>query len=110
MILDRVVGIWNFVRDPDDADKEQYRLDPTMTGVPMNIQPATAEETAIADGVFGKTFTGFTTQSGIRIGSKVTVSGTGQILKIKGVGDWSSPDFSPHYEYTLVEFEDDELL
>ena len=111
MILDRVVAISRFTQDSDDADKEQYQVgEGIFIGVPMNIQPASPDETVMVDGAYGKTFSAYTTQSGIKIGDRVTVSGTGQQLRVRGVGDWSNPDLIPYYEYTLVEFEEDTIL
>jgi len=109
MILDRIVSVSHLTKDTDDADKEQYRVDEGLRAVAINIQPATAEETAITGGTYGRTFTAFTTASGLRTGDKITVSGTSQTFRVAGVGDWSNPDLISHYEYTFTEFQEDEV-
>ena len=109
MVLDEVVSISHFVPRTSDSDKERYVVDEGMQAIPMNIQPATPEEVAIADGIFGQTFTAFTSYSGVHAGDLVTVSGTGRKFRVKGVEDWSSPDLAPHHVCTLVEFEEEEL-
>ncbi len=110
MILDLMVSVSHLTKDSDNANKEQFVLDTGLWSIPINIQSAGAEETAISEGVFGRTYTAFTTQSGIHIGDLLTVSGTGQLLRVKGMEDWTSPDLVPHYEYILVEPEENEVL
>lgn len=50
----------------------------------INIQPATPELTAMADGQFFKVYKGFTTQSGVVEGMRLTVSGTGEEYIVRG--------------------------
>lgn len=109
LIQDRIVAISRLQVDADNANKEQYVVNEALSFIAVNIQPATAQDTAIAQGVYGQTYTMFTTESGILSGDKVTVSGTGQIFIVRGVEDWSYPDLAPHYEITLVEMEENEL-
>jgi hypothetical protein len=110
MILDSIISIDRLTRDEDNPDKESYQPDAALQAVKCHIQPATPEQTAIADGVFGQTYLCFTTASGIKVGDKVTISGTGETFRVKGIEDWSNPPTGlEHYELTLVKFEEEEL-
>ena len=110
MILDTVIAISRLLKDSDDADKESYQPNAALLNVKCQIQPASPEETAIADGVFAQTYACYTTESGILSGDKVTVSGTGDTYRVKGIEDWSLPDLIPHYEITLVKFEEEDII
>jgi hypothetical protein len=91
MLLDKTVIISKITSDGSGTDKETYT---TYSGflerghaalaVRMNIQPASAELTVLAEGEVFKTFKGFTTNSGIVEGMRVTVSGTNDIFTVKG--------------------------
>lgn len=109
MILDSVITIQRLTKDVDNADKEMYQPNLALTSVKCNIQPASPEQVAISDGVFGQTFACFTTESGLLTGDLATVSGTGQKYVIRGIEDWSLPDMVPHYEVTMVKMEEDEV-
>lgn len=100
MFLDRIVSISRLTPNSDNPNKEQYQVVGNYYKVGMNIQPATAELTAVSDGVFGQTYQAFVSVSGIRIGDRVTVSGTGDSYIVKGVGDWYWGPL-PHVEITL---------
>lgn len=76
-----------------------------MAATSCNIQPASPEDTVIANGVFGQTYTCFTTASGILEGDKITVRETGEVLMVKGKTNWMSPDLIGHIELLLTEFE-----
>lgn len=85
MLLDKDVLVEILSPDADNADKEGYvphaAFPTTVSGqlsayAKMNIQPASAEVVALTGGQVGKTFTGFTTASGIVETMRVTVSGT----------------------------------
>lgn len=107
MILDRLISIARLTKDSDNAQKESYVSNAALQAVRCQIQPASPEDTAIAEGVYGQTYLGFTSISGILSGDKVTVSGTGEVFRVKGVEDWSYPDLSPHFEFTLVRWEEE---
>lgn len=68
--------------------------------IKINIQPATAELTAIAGGVYGQTFQGFVSVSGLRIGDRVTISGSNQQFIVKGIEDHFYGPL-PHLEVVL---------
>lgn len=101
-ILDRVVSVEKLIKDSDNANKESFTIDLGLQAVKMNIQPASAEDTVLVDGVFAKTSTGFTTHSGISQGDRVTVSGTGTKYVVKGVEDWNF-DPIPHFRLLLIQ-------
>lgn len=105
VILDKTVSIKRLTVIVGDSDKESYANVGNMHAVKINIQPATPELTAVAEGVYGQTFRAFVTVSGIRIGDRVTVSGTNERFTVKGVHDWYNAVL-PHLE--LVLFKDDE--
>lgn len=99
MFFDKVCSVSKLTADQGNANKESYTSLAGLESVPINIQPASAEHTAIADGVFGKTYVGFTTVSGISDGFRITVSGGGNFT-VKGVESWDFPAI-PHYRLTL---------
>lgn len=79
-------------------DKEAY-LD-IMGNIPINVQPASPELTAVSDGVYGQTYEAYTTVSGIEIGDRITLSGTSKNFVVKGIRDWYY-DPIPHLELIL---------
>lgn len=100
MILDRTVLIKRLQDNATDTDKEGYSDIAGLQSVRMNIQPASPEQTAISDGVFGQTYRAFLTQSGVLAGDRITVSGTWDVYEVKGVENWNFPPL-PHFELTL---------
>lgn len=108
VITDAVVAIQRLTKDSDDTDKEQYQVNEALKSVKCQIQPAAREDTEIVDGVFAQTNIMFTSYSGLQVGDKVTVSGTGQVYKISGIEDWSM-DPMPHYEIKLLNFEEERI-
>ncbi|MHA1842388.1 MAG: hypothetical protein ACTSYW_10480 [Candidatus Heimdallarchaeota archaeon] len=109
MILDSIISIDRLTKDEDNPDKESYQPNAALQAVKCNIQPASPEQTAIANGIFGQTYACFTTESGIKVGDKVTVSGTGEVMRVKGIQDWSQSEGIPHFELTLARFEEEEV-
>jgi hypothetical protein len=109
MILDQLISIKRLQKDANNSNKEQYIYNVALSEVKCQIQPSTAEETALADGVFGQSFTMYTVTSGILSGDHVTVSGTNETFRVKGVEDWSQIDLIPHYEIFLVRMEEEEV-
>lgn len=104
MILDRVGFIYRLTPDPSDADNEFFQ--PALGPFKVNVQPESAEYAASQGDTFGRSFRAFTTQSGIHIGDKLTLSGTttlsGTAYTVMGVADWNAP-FLPHVELRLRE-------
>lgn len=107
LLYDHVISIKRLTRDSDNTNKESYQANAALQGVRCQIQPASAEDTVIANGVFGQTYICFTTNSGILSGDHVTVSGTGEQYRVRGVEDWSQIEGAPHFEITLLKFEEE---
>lgn len=110
LILDQVITISRLRTDAGNTDKESYQPNAALQAVKCQIQPASPTDTAIAEGVFGQTYIAFTTESGILSGDLVTISGTGQKYRVRGIEDWSMPDLSPHFELTLLQFEEEDII
>ena len=91
--------------DSGSTTKESYAAYAPLANVAINIQPANPEDVVVADGVFGQTYVGFTTASGILEGDKLVVQQTGEVLFVKGKSNWMAPDMEPHIELLLTEFE-----
>ena len=113
LILDRVCSVSRITRNVDDADKEQYQPDLGLTGVAINIQPASAEDTILVDGTFAQSWIAFTTESGVRSGDLLTISGAkldyeARNMVVKGITNWDMYEL-PHYELLLTEFLEDEV-
>ncbi len=113
MIFDRLCTIYRLTKTADNNDKESFAADPGLIDIPINIQPAGAEDTILSDGVFAQTWMGFVVESGIRSGDKLTISGaltTGlpRDMVVKGVENWNFGD-SAHLELTLTEFMETEI-
>lgn len=100
MYLDKVVSVQRLTPTTLDSDKEQYQAVGNYGAIKMNIQPASAELTAVSEGVFGQTFQAFTTVSGLRIGDRITVSGSNQQFIVKGIQDYYWGPI-PHLEVIL---------
>jgi len=105
MILDRVVDIARLQKDSTNTNKESYVNYTPLAATSCNIQPASPEDTVMANGLFGQTYTCFTTASGILEGDRITVRETGEVLRVKGKTNWMSPDLISHIELLLTEFE-----
>ena len=107
MILDKTVFVSKI--SPDSTPNKEYY--PTYSGflfggvrsaaVKMNIQPASAELTMMAEGEMFKTYKAFTMASGVVEGMRVTVSGTNDTYTVKGREKY---DYivGQHYELVLI--------
>jgi len=107
-ILDSVIAVKRLTKDSNNTKKESYVANAALQSVKVNLQVAGGEEIAIADGVFGQTYTGFTTCSGLKTGDHITISGTSETMVIRGLENWDS-DPLPHYEFVAVRMEEDEV-
>lgn len=109
MVEDKVVFVARLAPDQSNADMEGYADYPAFIGpageatnaVRMNIQPASAELTAISEGVFAKTFKAFTRASGVVETFRLTVSGTGDKYYTHGREVYDYP-VGKHYELVLI--------
>ena len=104
MILDKTVLVQRLEKNNPVTDKETYVTHSVIGSagyVLMNIQPASPELTAIAEGEMFKTFKAFTTTSGVVETMRVTVSGTTNTYVVRGreVYDYG---VNTHYELTLT--------
>jgi hypothetical protein len=102
--INAIVSVDKVKRVGGNADQQTFTADPGLGAVKLNIQPASPELTVLAEGQFGKTYRayGSVTSSGIGIGDRLTVSGTGRQYLVRGVEDWNQPPM-PHFEFTLVD-------
>jgi hypothetical protein len=77
------------------GNKLGYTVDSSLQAVPVNIQPASAEVSALMGGAFGKSYLVFTTCSGILEGDKLTtVSGTiSKNFIVKGLENYNYGPF-----------------
>jgi len=109
MYFDKKVTIKRLSATQADADKENWQPVSGLQNIEANLQPASPEDVAITGGVFGKTYTMYTTHSGINDGDRVTISGLftdgitlNKELEVGGVGNWSFQPL-PHFEITCTE-------
>lgn len=103
-----MADVYRLTLDSGSTTKESYVVYAPLANVTLNIQPAEAEDVLMADGVFGHTWIGFTTFSGILPADKLIVQQTGEVLMVKGKQNWESPDLIPYTELLLTEFETSE--
>ena len=108
MILEHTISIARLTKDLNNLNKESYQNNDALASVRCQIQPASPEQVALADGIFGQTYACFTTVSGILTGDKVTVSGTNEVYKVRGIEDWSLIEGIPHFEIVIVKAEEEE--
>lgn len=102
LLIDSIVSLSRLTKDPDNPGKESYAPNEALQRISCQLQPATPEETAIAEGVFGQTYMMFTTTSGIFSGDKISVNGSNDLFRVRGVENWNQIEGIPHYEITLV--------
>lgn len=108
MLEDKVVIVSKITSDGSGTDKETYTTysgylehGVSSAAVRMNIQPASAELTVMADGEIFKTYKAFTSNSGVVEGMRVTVSGTSDIYTVKGREKYDY-GVGQHYELVLI--------
>lgn len=95
--------LYKLSEDSVQSDIQNYGR--IVQGFKINIQPAGLEYAVTQpDGAIGKTYRGFTSQSGIRNGMLVVVSGTttvsGMRYEVTGVEDFNGP-LGRHYELLM---------
>lgn len=100
MFFDKIASVDELAPLSGDSDKEEYQAVSDLQAIRINVQPASAELTAISEGVFGQTFQGFTSALNIKIGHRITISGTGQKYIVKGINDHAWGPI-PHLEIIL---------
>lgn len=105
LILDRVVNVARLTQDSNNTSKESYQNHTPLQGISINVQPANNEDVVVANGVFGQTYIGFTTYSGILSGDRLTDTTTSEAFMVKGKTNWMTPTLIPHIELLLVKWE-----
>jgi hypothetical protein len=108
LILDRVVRTQRLTVDSGNSEKESYQDHAPLQSVAINIQPASPEDTIVVDGVFGQTYIGYTTESGVLSGDKLIDDTLSEAFLVKGKENWMTPALAPHVELTLVKTETQE--
>jgi hypothetical protein len=104
MILDKTTFVSRLEKNNPVTDKEIYVTHSGFGGtaaIKINIQPASPELTAIAEGEMFKTYKAFTLASGVVETMRLTVSGTNDVYVVRGreVFDYGA---NTHYELTLI--------
>jgi hypothetical protein len=84
LFLNTYISVEHLNPDSGNSNQEGFVSDLALKAVACNIQPASMELTALNNGAYGKSYTVFTTASGILETDRITVSGTGQQLIVKG--------------------------
>ncbi len=105
MYFDKKAAVSRFTPNQGDTDKEQYASVDGLGNIDINVQPASAELIAITDGAVGLTFEAFTSISGIKVGGRITISGSGGKFIVKGVREWF---FAPIPHLEIILFKGDE--
>jgi hypothetical protein len=100
MYLDKIAKVERLTPTVADSDKEDYQAVGNYGAIRINLQPASPEVTALSEGQFGRTFTGFVTVSGIRLGDRITFSGSNDKFIVKGIQDQFYGPI-PHLELVL---------
>lgn len=108
MILDRVAFVSRLARNVPGTDKETFVAHSGFmfggnrsAAISINIQPAGAELTAMAEGDMFKTYKAFTTASGVIETMRLTVSGTSETFIVRGRETYLYGS-GQHVELTLV--------
>jgi len=108
MFFDKTAFVSALQRNNPTSDKEIFTSysgfvigGVQSSAIKINIQPASSEMTAISDGEVFKTYSAFTTASGVVDGMLLTMSGTNAIYRVRGrqVFDYRA---GQHYELTLA--------
>jgi len=108
MFFDKVAFVSTLQVNNPSTDKEVFVTHSgfRMRGVPsaaieINIQAASPELTAITEGEVFKTYKAFTLASGVVEGMILTVSGTGEVYRVRGREAYAYMS-GQHYEITLA--------
>lgn len=101
MILEQNAAVYRLTPNVGNNNQEQYQAVTSLAQIQINIQSASAELTAVSNGVYGTTFKAFVTVSGIKIGDRITTSGVNSTNYIvKGTTDQFYGPI-PHAELVL---------
>ena len=100
MYLDKTAAVARLTPNSGNTNQEQYQAVSGLENIALNIQPASAELTAVTEGAYGRTFLAFAKVSNIKISDQITVSGTGDVFIVKGINDHFYGAL-PHLEIVL---------
>ena len=102
MFFEKKAAVARLSPTSGDSNKEQYANITSYNNIDINVQPASAELTAVTNGIYGKTYRAFVSVSGIQVGDQITISGTNTKMIVQGVANWFYAPI-PHLELTLFE-------
>ena len=107
MFFDKTAFVSALQRDNPTTNKETFipysgfnLAGVVSSAVKVNIQPASPELTAMAEGEMFKTYKAFTLASGVTEGMLLTISGTNIPYRVRGREAYDYRQV--HYELTLV--------
>lgn len=89
MILTNTYVSAEHIQPDTNTNQEGFVADPNLVAVACNIQPTAPEMIALYGGAYGKAYTMFTTNSGIRETDRLTQSGTGKTFIVKGLQNFN---------------------
>lgn len=108
MLFDKTAYVSVLSPNNDGTDKEKFV---TFSGyvfngvsaaaIKVNVQPASPELTILSDGEAFKTYKAFTMASGVTEGMTLTMSGTGELYRVRGREAFAYA-MGQHYELTLL--------
>lgn len=104
MFFDKTAFVSTLVTNNPVTDQETFTTYSGFGGtaaIQVNIQPASMELTAMAEGELFKTYKAYTSASGVTEGMLLTVSGTGEVYRVRGREAYPYR-MGPHYELTLA--------
>ena len=109
MFFDKKASIQRMTKLVDNQYKGEFQVVSGLQDINVNVQPSNPESTDLVGGIFGKTYDVYTTQSGIRDGDKLTVSGTfidgitqNKDIRVTSIGNWNFGPL-PHYEIVCTD-------
>jgi hypothetical protein len=98
--ITHTISVEHLTRDLTNLNTEGYAADISLSGVMCNIQPAGQEVAMLYGGAYGKSYSLFTTNSGILETDRVTISGTSTKYIVKGVKKFDY-GIMQHLEYLI---------
>ena len=106
VFTDTYIKVEHLNLDIGNSNTEGYTVDVGLAAVKVNIQPSSPEVTVLYNGAFGKSYTMFTTNSGILETDRVTtVSGSyTKVFIVKGK-QYFNYSLGQHLELFLEELE-----
>lgn len=100
MLLDKTAYVSTLQLNTPITDQETFVQQANFIAK-VNVQPASPELTAMSEGEMFKTYKAFTSNSGVVEGMLLTMSGTGEMYRVRGREAYGY-GLGQHYELTLV--------